>query len=89
MTWFTGEFLFYREYLSFSYQAYRCGFVQIYSKVIEFISALTSGRIAVVSSKFIHQLSISARFVGFPMLFGSNTFVILIAGLDLFLVYII
>ena len=28
------------------------------------------GRIAVFSSRFIHKLSISARFVGFPMLFG-------------------
>ena len=36
-TWFACEFSFYRVYLSFSYRAYRCGFVQIYSKVIEFI----------------------------------------------------
>ena len=36
VTWFAGEFSFYRVYLSFSYRAHRCGFIQIYSKVIEF-----------------------------------------------------
>ena len=33
----SGEFSFYRVYLRSSYRAHRCGFVQIYSKVIELI----------------------------------------------------
>ena len=36
-TWFTGKFSFYREYMRFSFRAYRCGFVHICSKVIEFV----------------------------------------------------
>ena len=94
------SFHFYRVYLSFSYRAHRCGFVQIYSKVIEFIQALTSGRIAVISSRFIHQIIDIGQICRFSYAFWplshletyqidfrfwSDTFVISRAGLDLFL----
>ena len=36
-TWFTSKFSFYRVNLSFNFRTYRCCFIQIYSKVIEFV----------------------------------------------------